>query len=142
MELLNFFDMKNKLYFVVILLLVSLANSTTVLGQLKAEDLDKPTVKRELLKEYFLCMCLMEGFKDINIGEHDVSESVYFDITNYATDAFQDVKVYARNFVDTIQPPIAEGFGDKKAIVLKCIEKYKSKEVDKFIKSLDKYMNK
>lgn len=133
--------MKNHLSVLFILLFLSLVTNTA-LGQLNTDDLKKPAVKRELLKEYFLCVCITEGFRNLQIDEFDISQAVYFDITGYAPEAFQEVKEYAKKFVDTIEPSIIEDLGHKKAIILQCIEKYKSKEVDKFIKSLDKYMNK
>jgi len=39
--------------------------------------------QREQLKDYFLCVCITEGFKDKNINEDDISQSVYFDILRY-----------------------------------------------------------
>jgi hypothetical protein len=113
-----------------------------IFGELHTADLEKvkPYVWRELLKEYFLCVCIMEGFKDKQIDKDDISQGVYFDILRYSPEAFQEVKDYAKKFVETIEPSPIEDLGNKKAIVLSCIEKYKSKELDKFIKSLDKYL--
>jgi hypothetical protein len=41
---------------------------------------------------------------------------------------------------DYIYTPEIEDLNNKKAIIMLSIEKYKSKEIDKFIKSMDKYM--
>lgn len=101
---------------------------------------DKTKEQRELLKEYFLCECITEGFDDKNIQEDDISQSVLFDILNYSPDAIQEVKEYAKSFVQTIDPSPIEDLGNRKAIILNSIEKYKSKELDDFIKSLDRYL--
>ena len=37
---------------------------------------DKTKEQRDLLKEYFLCECITEGFDDKNIQEDDISQSV------------------------------------------------------------------
>ena len=101
---------------------------------------DKTKEQRKLLKEYFLCECITEGFDDKNIQEDDISQSVLFDILNYSPDAIQEVKEYAKSFVQTIDPSPIEDLGNRKAIILNSIEKYKSQELDDFIKSLDRYL--
>jgi hypothetical protein len=101
---------------------------------------DKTKEQRELLKEYFLCECITEGFDDKNIQEDDISQSVLFHILNYSPDAIQEVKEYAKSFVQTIDPSPIEDLGNRKAIILNSIEKYKSQELDDFIKSLDRYL--
>ncbi len=101
---------------------------------------DKTKEQRESLKEYFLCECITEGFDDKNIQEDDISQSVLFDILNYSPDAIQEVKEYAKSFVQTIDPSPIEDLGNRKAIILNSIEKYKSQELDDFIKSLDRYL--
>jgi len=117
-------------------------NRPVIFRELSATDLEKatPYVWRELLKEYFLCECITEGFKDKQINEDDISQSVYFDILRYTPEAFEEVKNYARKFVETIEPSPIEDLGNNKAIILNCIGKYKSKDLDEFIKSMDKYL--
>ncbi len=39
-----------------------------------------------------------------------------------------------------LRDKIARQQGNKRAVILSCIEKYKSKELDRFIKSMDKYL--
>ena len=108
--------------------------------QVHTTDLKKTSVQRELLKEYFFCVCITEGFNNKQVAAQDISQAIYFDIMRYRPDAFQEVNDYAKRFVETIEPSPIEDLGNKKAIILNCIEKYKSKEVDKFIKSMDKYL--
>lgn len=126
-----------KLYFILALSIFSL---TSCCGQHTAEDLKKTTVQRELLKEYFLCVCITEGFKDKQISEDDISQTVYFDILSYSPEAFQEVRDYAKKIVETIEPSPIVDLGNKRAVILNCIEKYRSKELDRFIKSMDKYL--
>ena len=121
-------------------LFLGFVSLTSCCGQHTAADLKKTAVQRELLKEYFLCVCITEGFKDKQITEDDMSQAVYFDILSYSPEAFQEVKDYAKKFVETIKPSEIVDLGNKRAVILTCIEKYKSKELDKFIKSMDKHL--
>lgn len=129
-----------KFYFVLFFLITSL---TSCFGQLSAADLKKKSVQRELLKEYYLCVCITEAFKDKHISDDDISQSVYFDILSYSPEAFEVVKDSAIKFVETIMEPSPNihdhDTGNKRAVIMRCIEKYKSKDTKKFIKSLDKY---
>ncbi|MDR0681997.1 MAG: hypothetical protein LBG15_09160 [Dysgonamonadaceae bacterium] len=120
----------------------SMTNRPVIFTNLGTIDLEeaKPDAWRELLKEYFLCVCITEGFKDRRIDELDISQAVYFDILRYSPEAFKEIKDYAKKFVETIEPSPIVDLGNKKAIVLSCMKKYKSKELDEFIKRMDKYM--
>lgn len=126
-----------RLFFVLVIIVSSFA---TCFGQLKAEDLNKSKVQRELLKEYCVCICITEGFKDRQIENDDISQSVYSDILRYSPEALQEVRNYAKKYVEAIKPSPIEDLGKKKAIILSCLEQLKSKELSKFIKSLDKYL--
>ena len=125
---------------VYLILILSIFSLTSCCGQHTAADLKKTAVQRELLKEYFLCVCITEGFKDKQIAEDDISQAVYFDILSYSPEAFQEVRDYAKKFVETIKPSAIVDLGNKRTVILTCIEKYKSKELNKFIKSMDKYL--
>jgi hypothetical protein len=120
-----------------ILLLAIALNATSQEVVLNLEHIQ---TQRELLKEYFLCVCITEGFKDKQIGEDDISQAVYFDILRYDPEALQEVSNYAKKFIASIEPSVIEDLGNKKAIIILSIEKYKSNEVDNFIKSMDKYI--
>ena len=119
--------------------LISILFLSSCLGQ-QSVDSNITINQRELLKDYFLCVCITEGFKDKNINEDDISQSVYFDILRYDPEALQKVKEYANSFVATIDPSPIEDLGTRKAIIANCIEKYKSKDLDNFIKQLDHYL--
>ena len=121
------------------IILISILSLNSCLGQKSADD-NMTISQRELLKDYFLCVCITEGFKDKNINEDDISQSVYFDILRYDPEALQKVKEYAKSFVATIDPSPIEDLGKRKAIIANCIEKYKSKDLDVFIKQLDRYL--
>ena len=139
------FNMK-KLFFILTLSL-SLTNCSTTTSLVRFGELHnieyekiKPHVWRELLKEYFLCVCLTEAFKENQIDEKDMSQAVYFDVLPYSPETFLEVKNYAKKFVETIETsPIAD-LDNKRAVILSCIDKYKSKELDIFVKSMDKYL--
>lgn len=133
----NFDNMNIKLYFTLLFSVLILMSCSC---QNKAMGIKTSLEQRELLKEYFLCICIIEGFKNKQIEELDISQSVYFDILRYSPEAFHEVKNYAKKFIDTIEPSPIVDLDNKKAIILSCIKKYKSKEVEKFIISMDKYM--
>lgn len=122
---------------------LSISSLTSCFGQLSAVDLKKTTIQRGLLKEYYLCVCITEGFKDKHIAEDDISQSVYFDILRYSPEALKEVKDSAIKFVETIiepEPSPIIDLSNKRAVIIRCIEKYRSKEIEKFIKSLDNYL--
>ena len=118
----------------------TISSRPVLFGELQAPYFDtvKPHVWRGLLKDYFLAKCILEGFKDKDL--QDNSSAIYFDIVRYEYCAFLEIIYYARRFIKTIKPSPHPDHRNKRAVILKCIDKYKSDELDKFIKSLDKYM--
>ena len=114
-------DMK-KIYFILVMSVFSLTSCITTkpvqFGELDAKELEraKPYVWRELLKEYFLCVCITEGFKDKNIDDDDISGTVYFDVLPYSPEAFQEIKAYASSFVETIEPSPIMDHGGKRTV--------------------------
>ena len=145
MKLTPSMDMK-KIYFILVMSVFSLTSCITtkpvLFGELDAKELEraKPYVWRELLKEYFLYVCITEGFKDKSLVDDDISGTVYFDVLPYSPEAFQEIKAYASSFVETIEPSPIMDHGGKRTVISSCIDKYKSKELDKFVKSMDKYL--
>lgn len=119
--------------------LITILSLNSCLGQ-KSIINNMAISQRELLKDYFLCICITEGFGNKKIDENDISQSVYFDILRYNPEALQKVKDYAKSFIETIAPSPIEDLGNRKAIIASCIEKYKSKDLDNFIKQLDRYL--
>ncbi len=128
--------MKRFYFFVFGLFVISL---TSCRVQNTSLVLQKTTVQRSLLKEYFLCVCITEGFKDEQITDKDISQAIYFDILQYSPEAIQIVRDSAVQFVGTIRPSPIIDLNNKRAIIMMSIEKYKSKELDRLVKSLDKY---
>lgn len=132
----NIYNMK-RIYFILTLSILSL---TSCFGQYKAMESKKVAEQREMLKDYFLCVCITDGFKEKQINEIDISQAVYFDILRYSPEAFKEVKDYTKKFVETIEPSPIVDLGNRRAIILICINKYKSKDLEKFIKSMDQYL--
>lgn len=130
--------MRNKIAITLITIIIFLSFNSCVGQQSFLNNM--AISQREQLKDYFLCVCITEGFKDKNINEDDISQSVYFDILRYDPEALQKVKDYAKSFVTTIDSSPIEDLGNRKAIIASCIEKYKSKDLDNFIKQLDRYL--
>ncbi|MFZ4400624.1 MAG: hypothetical protein ACOYO1_11360 [Bacteroidales bacterium] len=94
---------------------------------------------RDMLKEYFLYSCIRYGFESKNISDIDHSGAVYIDLLRYDLKAINITDSLAKNFINSIESSNYEGHNTKGIIILS-IEKYKSNELDKFIKSMDKYM--
>ncbi|MDD4599295.1 MAG: hypothetical protein PHW35_15115 [Lentimicrobiaceae bacterium] len=94
---------------------------------------------REQLKEYFLCCCIYHGFNNTGIAELDNSKSIYFDILQYKLPAMQKVDSLAKAFVNSME---VSGYEKRKTrgIIILSIEEYKSKKLDTFIRTLDKYI--
>lgn len=90
---------------------------------------------RTLLKQYFLCRAIAEYYGDTK----DVSCSVILDIAPYSLEAFVHVNKYAQQFVESVEPCAVEDLGYGKAFILQCIDKYNSKELDDFIKQMDRF---
>lgn len=129
--------MKRFYFFIFGLFVISL---TSCRVQNTSLVLQKTTVQRSLLKEYFLCVCITEGFKDEQITDKDISQAIYFDILQYSPEAIQIVRDSAVQFVGTIRPSPIIDLNNKRAIIMMSIEKYKSKELDRLVKSLDKFL--
>lgn len=137
MGLLTYHSMKRIYFFILGLFVISLTNCRV---QNTSLVIQKTTVQRDLLKEYFLCVCITEGFKDKQITDKDISQAIYFDILQYSPEAIQIVKEYAVQFIGTIEPsPIAD-LNNKRAVIMMSIEKYKSKELDRLVKTLDEFL--
>lgn len=122
-----------------VIAIISILSLNCCLGQ-QSIDNNIAISQREQLKDFFLCVCITEGFKDKKINEDDISQSVYFDILRYDPEALQKVKDYAKSFIETIDPSPIEDLGNRKAIIINCVEKYKSKDLDDFIRQLDCYL--
>lgn len=105
-------------------------------------DLKKKSVQRQLLKEYFLCECFRECYKDSHNIQKDLSPSVYFDIMSYELEAFRKVDEYARKTVASIGPSPMVDLNNSKCYFIILMDFYKSKELDRFIKQMDKYLYK
>ncbi len=94
---------------------------------------------RELLKEYFLYSCIRHGFENINLSEIDHSGAVYIDLLRYDLKALHKTDSLAKVFVSSIETSDYEERNTKGVIILS-IEKYKSPELKRFIKTMDKYL--
>lgn len=120
-------------------LVIALKKQPLSSSQLHTTDLEKKSVQRALLKEYFLCVAIHEGFKAQQLDTADCSLAVYFDILRYPPEVFEKIQAYAKQMVASMQPSPITDLGYRKAILLDCMEMYKSKELDQFIRAMDEY---
>lgn len=65
---------------------------------------------------------------------------VYNDFSGFSINGDIDVSLdsIATTFVNSIQPTQIADYGNKKPLFMSCLEFYKSKELDKFVKKLAK----
>lgn len=90
----------------------------------------KPTVK-DGLKDYALCSCLAKAYKKDSIDIKDVSISVLFELSDYNFNMAHIKKIdsLTDTIVAGIKPLQHADYGRKKAVALRCLEYYKSKEL-------------
>lgn len=95
--------------------------------------------QRDIMKDFILCSCILEIYEG-----HDNSESFFqknnYESPHYNTEAFLKAEEYARLFLSSIKPSPAGGINNGKPYMIKIMKLYKSKELDRFVKSLDKYL--
>ena len=95
--------------------------------------------RRDMMKNYYLNACIIEVY-ETKTHVDDVSASIYFELANYHPEAFQIVKERAKTFIESINAaPYYEKEGYRPYMQI-IIESYKSKEISRFIRSLDRYM--
>jgi Type VI secretion system (T6SS), amidase immunity protein len=94
-----------------------------------------PTVKVGL-KDYALCSCLAKAYKKDSIDTKDVSISVLFELSDYNFNMGHIKKIdsLTDNIVAGIKPLQHADYGHKKAIALRCLEYYKSKDLARLIR--------
>lgn len=94
----------------------------------------------QYMKEYFLTCYITHSLGVKNVTNLDSSHSLYNDLTCYTPIAYLKVDSLAYKLVNELEPSNIEGDTIRKAIFFNAIEYYHSKELDTFIKSLDKYL--
>ena len=90
-----------------------------------------------VMKDYYLIACVNEVY-ETKVQVKDVSASVCFDLSEYNLEAFRIIKERAKIFIENIKPVPYYEEEEGCAYMLEIIKSYKSKELDRFIKSLDK----
>lgn len=125
--------MKKVAYFILLSGLLTIF-SISCLGQ--PDSIDK---KRALLKDYFFYCCLKQGFNDIDIAKYDHSGVVYIELLPYSYEAYAKVDSLAKVFIDSIEYSDKEGRNTRGIIIL-CLEKYKSQQLDDYIKTMDEFI--
>ncbi len=96
--------------------------------------------KRELLKDYAFCQCMLYSFEADSIKLNDVSISVLYELSDYSISLLQRKKMdsIAQSFANTIEPLQPGDYGNKRAVILECLHFYKSRQLKKLINSINK----
>lgn len=89
--------------------------------------------QQQMIKDYFLCSCIDNGFKSDSLFFKDHSLAVYTEMLDYDYNDIERVKAFAKQVVDEIP---ASNYSGKRGVFGSCIEYYRGKELDKLIKSL------
>lgn len=88
---------------------------------------------RQILKDFFLCKCIDNGFKENNIFKSDHSVSVLVEMADYRAEAFASVDSLAKTIART---PVSNLTG-RRGLLINCIDYYNAKQLDDFVKGLD-----
>jgi len=83
------------------------------------------------LKDYAFCRCLMYGFEKDSLQLTDASIGVLYELSDYSITPAESKKLdsVAKSVISTLEPLQPADYGGKKAIILKCIEFYKSRNL-------------
>ncbi len=96
-------------------------------------------LQQQMLKDYFLCTCIDDGFKEDSLFFKDATRTVYTELLEYEYDDLQKIRKVAQQLIDADKNKKGETSADTKAdraVFYTCIEYYKSSELDNLIKSM------
>ena len=94
--------------------------------------------KREWLKDYALCCCLLYASKRDTLISNDISFSIYREISNYGDDdVYKTIDSVSKKAASKIEPTQIADYNGKKPLLKGCIEYYNSMELDSLVKSFD-----
>lgn len=112
-----------------------------------SQTLLRPTAEREhskqdtisALKDMAFCSCLINGFPGDSLDAKDPSIFVLLDTKGISFDILDSINVFTSNFISSLPttlPGQNKESTSKKRIMTGCINMYKSKSLDSFVKSL------
>jgi hypothetical protein len=97
--------------------------------------------KREFLKQYALCKCLVFAIPNDTFLSKDLSLNVYKEIANYSDNVYSSVDSIIVLKVKRIETSTIYDYSNRKAILKFCINDfYKSPYLDSLVKKYDKFI--
>lgn len=121
-----------KIYFILILILLSLDSFAQLNNKASEEKLAK---ERLYLRNYAFCQCLWYTYKreDSLLFIKDGSSGGYFQIGAYNINAYEIIDSIARIYSQKVY----ESYEGETLGIMKCLDFYNSKELNELINKLD-----
>ncbi|AMM51650.1 hypothetical protein TH61_11340 [Rufibacter sp. DG15C] len=94
--------------------------------------------QQQLRKDYALCMCLRKTYSKetaSKIQEEDITRGVLIDISDLYV-LYLKLDSLAQEASNRITPSVISDHEGKSFVLLNCLNFYRSKELDKFVKAL------
>ncbi len=95
---------------------------------------------KEILKDYALCSCIIEGYKRDSIDIKDVSIAVLYDISGYNIDLLNRKQIDSLTSIvlNEIRPLQPADYGNRKPVIYTCLQYYKGKKLNALVRSMKK----
>jgi hypothetical protein len=93
--------------------------------------------KREWLKQYAYCQCLLAVYNNDSLLKQHISPGVYVNISDYPPDLYTVVDSLSKERGQSIQPSAIADYNGKKAVLLGCFNYYKSAQLDSLVRRYD-----
>ncbi|MDP1764811.1 MAG: T6SS amidase immunity protein Tai4 family protein [Sediminibacterium sp.] len=90
----------------------------------------------EMLRDYALCRCLTFAMPNDTILAHEISASIFGELSGYSSESQDKIDSLAKRTVNDMLPSPIFDHGSRKPILKNCILFYKSKELDSLIRIL------
>ncbi len=115
--------------FAIIIFLCCSCNATRLAKQKRGPYVNK----FEALKDYAFCRCLILGFKSDSLQLSDASIGVIYELSDYSISLADSKRLdsFVKSSIENLAPLQPADYEGKKAIILTCIELYKSKALKK-----------
>jgi hypothetical protein len=85
------------------------------------------------LKDYAVCKCLYYGYEKDSVIKKDISTGILASIADHAPYVYETIDSISLQIANSIKPYKISEYGNKKAVLLHCMEFYRSKKLDSII---------
>ena len=125
----------------ILLIFLVACNNKSISKNTKESNIDSILIQRQTwLKNYALCACASEGYKQEGIEVIDYSYGVYRDIAPYDQKSYSIIDSIAKKIIEKTPALQIDDYNNKKPILKSCLEFYHSKFLDSVVHSFDAEM--